>query len=102
LSRFLNFAAALLPVLALAPCAHATSIFVYDLSSDTAYFGGSLSGSITIEGQDGASVPLLDSSAVQSWQFNMGGVQWDSTTAQVQANSLTFNGTLGAATLQGN
>jgi len=37
---------------------------------------------------------------VQSWQFNASFVHWNSSTAQVQADNLIFNGTLGATTLQ--
>lgn len=100
--RPLLFAIPALAVFALAPAAHATSIYVYDLSSGPSYLGSGVSGSITIEGNNGATLPLLDSASVLSWNFTVDGfVHWDSSTAQVQANNLSFNGTLGATTLQG-
>ena len=100
--RNLLFTIPVLAVFALAPAAHATSIYVYNLSSGPSYQGSGVSGSITIEGNDGAALPLLDSASVLSWNFTVDGfVHWFSSTADVQANNLSFNGTLGDTTLQG-
>jgi hypothetical protein len=88
-----------LVVCALAPYAHEDMIFVYDLSGVGS--GPSvLSGSITMTGQTGDTVPLLDASAVTSFQFATDSVPFNNTST-ILSDSMAFNGTLGASTLTG-
>ncbi|HVW08039.1 MAG TPA: hypothetical protein VHC90_05625 [Bryobacteraceae bacterium] len=96
-------------ILALAPLANADSIYVYDLSAG-AGISGYIGGTITIEGNNGDAVPLLDSADVLSFDFYYQGTvnaatrtTWDSASSTLQylSDSMNFNGTLGDTTLQG-
>jgi len=94
-----------LAFLALAPFAHADSIYVYDLNAPSG-LDGNVVGSITIEGNDGAAVPLLDSADVLSFAFHYtgpGGVQFNDAVSagRILGNSMNFNGTLGDSVLEG-
>ncbi|HEY4089208.1 MAG TPA: hypothetical protein VGM43_24935 [Bryobacteraceae bacterium] len=83
--------------------AQAESIFVYSLSTSGNARGGA-NGTITILGNDGDTMPLLDSATVLSFHFVVDGfVPYDSArpSMQILSDSLTFDGTLGATTLHG-
>jgi PEP-CTERM motif len=100
-SRHVLCAVAIL--LALAPLsAIASTIFVYDLTSDGSNNGGTdpaLSGSITVVGDPGDTFPALDSVAVLGFNFNMDGFLTWTNSNTVVSDTVGFNGTLGAATL---
>jgi hypothetical protein len=90
-------------LLMFALAAHAESIFVYSLSTSGNARSGA-TGTITILGLDAETVPLLDSSAVLSFHFEVDGfVPYDSGRASmtIPHDNLAFDGTLGAATLHG-
>ncbi len=84
----------------LAPAAVAEITFVYDVTSDGGYYHSptpSLTGSITFEGNVGDGVPQLGAIA---FQFTVdGGPTWNDTDSTFPIDSITFNGTLGSATL---
>ena len=100
-SRHILRAATIL--LALAPLsATASTIFVYDLTSDGSGNGGTdpaLSGSITVTGNTGDAFPVLDSVAVLGFTFNMDGFLTWTNSNTVVLDTVGFDGTLGAATL---
>jgi hypothetical protein len=87
---------------ALAPRAHA-DLLVYKLSSDGGSSHVGLSGTITIEGDIGETVPELNSASILGFSFTDDGILTftDTSTAQFLHDNLSFNNTLGAATLTG-